>query len=215
MKLGKLYENVLKETKNTHLQERFIFAKLNIEEYTKDFINKLDYDDQGKTTNELFWLGIFIANQFCRCNATESRKRLHEINSQIYREAIEDNRLERIENSVDLYEKAITYHRENFSPKDAFKSLLDMGNLRETAIKALSNGVMLANRKKDEEKNNIKNTVKALLDSINIDIDLYNSVLTWREDNRRLNIHANNPKGTQTARVLRPIKSITENEIGL
>jgi len=146
--LTKLYEEVLEENKAAHLQERFIPAKLNIEEYTKDYISKLNYNDRGKTTNELFWLGIFIANQFCLCVATESRKRLHEINPQIYRESIEDNRLERIENSADHYEKAITYHRENFFPKDAFKSLLDIGNLRETAIKALSYGVILANKKK-------------------------------------------------------------------
>jgi hypothetical protein len=185
---------------------------LNIVEYTKDYISKLNYDDQGKTTNELFWLGIFIANQFCLCNATESRKRLHEINPQIYREIVEDSRLERIKNSVDLYEKAITYHRENFSPKDAFKSLLDMRNLRETAIKALSNGVMLANRKKDNEgKENIKNMVKSLLDAINIDIDLYNAVLTWGEDIRRLNTLANDSKQTQKARVLRPVRPITED----
>ena len=57
--------------------------------------------------------------------------------------------------------------------------------------------------------------VKSLLDSINVNIDLYNAVLTWDEDDRRLNIHVDNPIMTQTARVLRPVKTITENEVGL
>jgi hypothetical protein len=205
IKESRLFNKVLLENAN----------QLNIEEYTKEYLNNLDYNEPGKVTSDLFWLGVFIANQFCRCNATESRKKLHEMNPRIYNEIVEDNRLERIENSVDLYEKAITYHKDNFSPKDAFRSLLDIGILRKSAIKALSNGIKFANSKKiDAEKEIIINTVKSLLDSINIDIDLYNTVLIWNENNRRLNIHANNPQGTQKARVLRPVELITENEIG-
>jgi len=182
---------------------------ITIDNYTETFINKIDFNNQGITINELFWLGIFIANQFCRCNATESRKRLHEINPQVYREIIEDNRLEKIEKAVNLYEKAIIYHRENFSPKDAFINIHDMGSLRESAVKALSNGVTLANREKDnEKKEKIKNIVNSLLCSINIDIDLYNAVLKLKEDN------INNLKHTKKIRLLRQINNITGKEIG-
>ncbi len=164
----------------------------NIEDCTKKYLDKLDYSNSGKTTSELFWLGTFIANQFCRCNATESRKKLHEMNPHTYKEVVEDKRLEKIVKSVDLYEKAVLYHKNNFSPKDAFNGLLDIETLREPAVKALINGVKFANNKKDNiEKETIISVVKSLLDSLNINIELYNT------------------------RALRPVEKIKEIEIGV
>jgi len=187
----------------------------NIDDFTENFINRIDFNNQGIAVKKLCWLGIFIANQFSFCNAAESRKRLHEMKPHLYREAIEDDRIKGIEIAAKIFNNTVKNFSSNFSPQNAFSGLLDIGIMRESAIKALSEGVKLANRKDDEEKIEVFSLVDSLMNSINVNIGLYNEALTWGEDNRRLNIHANDPERTQKARVLRLVSPITESEVGL
>jgi len=186
----------------------------NIDNFTDDFINKIDFNNQGNAINKLCWIGVFIANQFSFCNAVESRKSLHEMKPHLYREVIEDNQLERIVTAANYFKSTVENFSNTFSPENAFPGLLDIGIMRESAVKALSEGVKLVSRKNNEKKAEIL-SINSLMNSINVNINLYNETLTWGENNRRLNIHANNPEGTQKAGVLRSVKPITENEINL
>lgn len=157
---------------------------INVDIFTEDFINEIDFNNQGTAISKLFWIGVFIANQFTRCNATESRKKLHELKPHIYREIIEDNRLEKTEIAANYLRNKVEDFSKSFSPENAFAGLLNIG-LRETAIKALSHGVKLANRKSNEEKPKVLSLVNSLMDSLNANIKLYNEALVWGENNRQ------------------------------
>ena len=158
---------------------------INVDTFTEDFINEIDFNNQGTAISKLTWIGVFIANQFNRCNATESRKKLHEMKPHIYREIIDDNRLEKIEIAANYLKNKVEDFSNDFSPENAFSGLLDIGILRKTAIKALSAGVKLANGKNNEEKPKVLSLVNSLMDSLNTNIKLYNEALVWGEENRQ------------------------------
>jgi hypothetical protein len=103
----------------------------------------------------------------------------------IYREIIEDNRLEKIEIAANYLRNKVENFSSCFSPENAFSSLLNIGLLRESAIQALSHGVKLANGKRIEEKPKVLSLVNSIMDSLNTNIKLYNEALIWGEDNKQ------------------------------
>ena len=187
-----------------------------IDSATEIKLKNINYDNPGSAIKELIWLGAIIANEFAFCNAANSRNRLHEMKPQLYKEAVEDNRIKRIEIAANLYENAVLEFTANFNYKKAFSNLLDINIARNSAIKALSEGTKLANNKKDDnERREILSLISSLLSSINLAITLFNNLLVFDEDRRRVDIHNNDTEMTQKPRVLRPVKEINESEIGL
>jgi len=186
----------------------------NIDNFAENFIKTIDFNNQGIAINKLCWLGIFIANQFSFCNAAESRKRLHDMKPHLYGESIEDGRIKAIKKAANIFNNAVEKLSGNFSPQNAFAGLFDIGTMRGLAVKALSEGVKLANRKENEEKKDVFSLVGFLMNSININISLFNETLTWGEDNMRQSIQANDLKQIQKTGALRPVRPITEREIG-
>jgi len=211
---------------NRHFEEVFTEQNINneltkrpkIDIETKNFLNQIEFQPKDIVIGKSFSIGVSIANEFLFCKASEERNKLHSIKPHLYEsdknDTIEDNRINRIEIATDMYAAAVKNHFSSLSPETSFKSLLDIGMMRCPAIKTLYEGISLANNKKNKEKYKIISLVQNILDTMNENIEMFNTALEW-EDKRQFLNHSKYPKEIQTTRALKPVKKIKRNEIGL
>jgi hypothetical protein len=159
-------------------------------------------------------LGLNIGKEFRLCKVDRIQDNLHIKNPRLYEAAGEDARIENLKKAIYIYNDYVTKLTIVLSPKTAFSNVWDIRGLREQAVRQLKFGITVAKTKKPDVEEFLQMVI-GLKDVFNENIQLFNACLVELEDRRRIELHNDNPTQTSKAKVLRPVKLITDEEIGI